>query len=186
MQAVPREGTRGLPRREIWIAVNKPPFNTSREERDREGRAWKVGAKMPQPLRRIIAPHFWQLSRWVKLLWFLHFNFCLGLLTAIPWNCVLQYVYPSLFLGGQKPEMARTIWAAFEDFQVEALDMTGALVHLVEIYWVFNVKYSPKNQNFFALLENFFHLKSSQPLTPSVISAITSMEKLSWACCTFM
>lgn len=87
-------------------------------------------------------------------------------------------VYPSLLLGGQKPEMARTIWAAFEDFQVEALDMTGALVHLVEVYWVFNVKYSPKNQNFFALLEHFFKLKSSKALTPLVISAISSMEKL--------
>ncbi|XP_077534787.1 uncharacterized protein LOC144146733 [Haemaphysalis longicornis] len=87
-------------------------------------------------------------------------------------------VHPSLLLGGQKPEMARTIWAAFEDFQVEALDMTGALVHLVEIYWVFNVKYSPKNQNFFALLEHFFKLKSSKALTPLVISAISSIEKL--------
>lgn len=85
--------------------------------------------------------------------------------------------YPSLILRGQKPEAATAISAAFEDYKVDAVDVTGALVHLVEIYWVFNIKYSKRNQNFFALLEHFFKLKSSKKMTPSVLQAIASLER---------
>ncbi|KAH7986079.1 hypothetical protein HPB49_026129 [Dermacentor silvarum] len=85
-------------------------------------------------------------------------------------------VYPALIT--KDTEDGTILFAAFEGLELEALDLIGGFVLLMELYWVFNVKYSHKNKNVFALVEHFCGLPSSRPATLGTLQAISAIKKL--------
>ncbi|XP_064463679.1 uncharacterized protein LOC135374673 [Ornithodoros turicata] len=108
------------------------------------------------------------------------YRFALGIIELLPLFVKEQPhflngpdIYPSLVVN----EEDNTMYAIFEDLKVEVFDTIGGVTHLIEVYWIFNIKYSQKNKNFFSLLEHFCDLKWSRPPAPLVLRAISSIEQ---------
>ncbi|XP_075735603.1 uncharacterized protein LOC142790021 isoform X2 [Rhipicephalus microplus] len=85
--------------------------------------------------------------------------------------------YPALSLKGKNASEATNIVASFEGLSVEVLDVIAGMTALMEIYWIFDVKYSGANKKTFTLLEHFCGLPTSAKQMPLVIRQISSLEK---------
>ncbi|XP_049515717.1 uncharacterized protein LOC125941891 isoform X2 [Dermacentor silvarum] len=86
--------------------------------------------------------------------------------------------YPALSFKGACAATATDIIASFEGFQVEAVDIIAGMTALIELYWVFDVKYSNVSKKTFTVLEHFCGLPpTSTKKMPLVIRLISSLEQ---------
>ncbi|XP_064475512.1 uncharacterized protein LOC135389387 [Ornithodoros turicata] len=67
--------------------------------------------------------------------------------------------YPCLLYHGEKIYEAENIKVQFEDFEIEVLDIVSGVASLIEVYWVFDMQYSPDNKRTLGVLEYLFGLK---------------------------
>lgn len=54
--------------------------------------------------------------------------------------------------------MAQQISSVVEGLELEVLDSVAGFVLVMELYWVFSIKYDPQNKNTFGLVEHFCKL----------------------------
>ncbi|KAH7979653.1 hypothetical protein HPB49_010313 [Dermacentor silvarum] len=86
--------------------------------------------------------------------------------------------YPALSFKGACAATATDIIASFEGFQEEAVDIIAGMTALIELYWVFDVKYSNVSKKTFTVLEHFCGLPpTSTKKMPLVIRLISSLEQ---------
>nr|XP_037284034.1 uncharacterized protein LOC119176781 [Rhipicephalus microplus] len=119
-----------------------------------------------------------------KVLEFITDRFAVGIVELLPMLLKEQPrflqgpdTYPALSLKGKNASEATNIVASFEGLSVEVLDVIAGMTALMEIYWIFDVKYSGANKKTFTLLEHFCGLPTSAKQMPLVIRQISSLEK---------
>ncbi|KAL3247274.1 hypothetical protein MRX96_057205 [Rhipicephalus microplus] len=85
--------------------------------------------------------------------------------------------YPALSLKGKSASEAADIIESFEGLSAEVLDVIAGMTALMEIYWIFDVKYNGANKKTFTLLKHFYGLPTRANKMPLVIRPISSLEK---------
>uniref|UniRef100_A0A131Z0N2 Uncharacterized protein n=1 Tax=Rhipicephalus appendiculatus TaxID=34631 RepID=A0A131Z0N2_RHIAP len=84
-------------------------------------------------------------------------------------------IYPSLIT--KDIDGATVLCAVFEGLELEVVDSIAGFVLLLEMYWVFNIKYDQQNKNTFDLVEHFCELPASKAPSLVIMRAISAIRK---------
>ncbi|KAH6946557.1 hypothetical protein HPB50_013972 [Hyalomma asiaticum] len=76
-------------------------------------------------------------------------------------------VYPSLSTK-EGADGSAALFVTFAGLELEVMDLIAGFVQVMELYWVLNIKYDPRNKNTFGLIEHFCGLPASK--SPSLLN----------------
>lgn len=75
-------------------------------------------------------------------------------------SLILQGIYPPP--STKDVDGSTDLCSVVEGLELEVLDSVAGFVLVMELYWVFSIKYDPRNKNTFGLVEHFCKLPASK------------------------